>query len=144
MTTHYQNAFVSKTVIADFFARIRQWIKITKTAMRIKTRFETHRRFNANNDIHVIFFNLFRRHITMIKNFVNNIRTIVNTRFSRLRNAIDNYLKWIDFFLVFENKVEEIIFWFRWKRRKWKFRRRQIECEWKQFLWWCEWKWESN
>ena len=142
MTTYYQNELVSKTVIANFFARILKWIKITKTAKRTKTRFETHRRSNANDDIYVIFFNLFRRYIAMMKNFVNNIRAIVDTRSFRLRNAINNCLKWIDFFCVCKHKVKKIIFWFLWKRWKWKLRRRQIECWWKQFFWWCEWKWE--
>ena len=84
MTTHYQNEFVSKTVIADFFVRIRKWIKITKIAKRTKTRFETHRRSDANDDTYVIFFNLFRRHIAIMKNFVNSIRTIVDTRLTNM------------------------------------------------------------
>ena len=46
------------------------------------------------------FLNLFRRHIAIMKNFVNSIRIIVDTRFFWLRNAIDNCLKWIDFFRV--------------------------------------------
>ena len=118
MTNYYQNEFVSKIVIADFFVRIRQWIKTTKIEKRTKTRFETHRRSNANDDIHVIFFNLFRRHIAIMKNFVNSIRIIVDTRFSWMRNAMNKWLKWIDFFRVCKHQIEKIIFWFRKKRRK--------------------------
>lgn len=53
-------------------------------------RFETHRRLETeNDDVQIIFLNLFRDFCRIMKNLVDSIRAIVDSHPVRLCNAID-------------------------------------------------------